>query len=85
MVPFMTSLLLHSANLGRQEKVRPLFHILLKKRTPLQREHHHLTKIKQVISFKTLCLCVLGKLNFFRDSSYFRAPTLVDYVLYLAQ
>lgn len=44
LVPFMASLLLHSANLGRQEKVRPLFHILLKERTKLQRVHHHLTK-----------------------------------------
>lgn len=53
-------LLLHSANLGRQEKVRPLFHILLK-RTKLQRVLPP-DKIKQAIRFKTHC--VLGKLNF---------------------
>lgn len=34
MVLFLACLLLHSANLGRQENMRPLFHI------PLKREHH---------------------------------------------
>lgn len=38
MIQILASLLLHSANLGRQEKVRPLLHSLLKKRTSIQRE-----------------------------------------------